>query len=189
MQIVQFPLVSQIEASIVQQCASRVLSETGPMLACAWPGELDATLDDLVPELGDSSRQKLTPAWRLTQKQRRRLLSPEFDAVYHVPDGLLLSRLILAAIRHSELSVVFTPEAVSQGHLARLLRLADRTAFQPADEHTPLRADWLVDVGSYNVDDKVLRIFCDQTDRLTRLTDLLAPLKLAGATLPEGPTP
>lgn len=188
MQTVQFPLVSQIEASTVQQCASRLLSETGPMLACAWP-ELDAGIDELGPELADRPQQEIAPAWRLTQRQRRRLLSPEFDAVYRVSDAVLLSRLILAAVRHSELSIVFAPEAVSQGHLTRLLRLADRTAFQPADENTPLRADWLVDIGSYNVDDKVLRIFCDQTDRLTRLTDLLAPLKLDGATLPEGPTP
>jgi hypothetical protein len=188
MQTVQFPLTSNVEATTVQECAGRLLSETGPMLACVWP-ELDAWLDELVPELSDNSRQDLAPAWRLTERQRRRLLSPEFYAVYPVPDALLLSRLILAAIRHSELSIVFSPAGVSRGKFASLLRLADRAAFQPVEESAPLGADWLLDVGSYDGDDEVIRIFSDQIDRLTRLTELLAPLNLDRATPPEGPRP
>lgn len=183
MQTAQFQLRTDVEVTTVQDCGSRLLNETGPMLACVWP-EMKSWLDDLVPELAGDSQEPPSPAWRLTPKERRRLLSPEFDAVYHVPDAMLLSRLILAAGRHSELSIVLAPADVSRGKFAGLLRLADRTAFQPADRDTPLRADWMLDVGSYNVDAKMIRIFAEQTDRLAQLTDLLAPLRLARAAPP-----
>lgn len=188
MQTATLSLTSHLEATTARDCASRLLCETGPMLACAWP-EVDSWLDELVPELADDTEQELTPAWRLTQRQRRRLLSPEFDAVYRVVEDVLLARLILAAVRHCELSIVFAPAAVSQGKFASLLRLADRTAFHPADKETPLRADWLLDVGSYDVDEKIVRIFADQTDRLAQLTDRLAPLRPDRTTRSEGCSP
>jgi hypothetical protein len=187
MQTAHFPITSTIEATTVQDCASRLMRETGPMLACVWP-ELNAWLDELVPELAGDPPQNLTPDWRLTEQQRRRLLSPEFDTVYRISDAVNFSRLILAALRHSELSVVFAPADVSQGKFASLLRLADRTAFQPAERDKPLRAEWLLDVGSYEVDDKVVRIFTDKADRLAQLTELLAPLRLERTAPSEGHT-
>jgi hypothetical protein len=185
MHTAQFPLTSSIEAATVQDCSRRMLRESGPLLACAWP-ELDDWLDELVPELSDVATQDLKPAWRLTEHERRRLLSPEFDAAYRVTDPTLLARLILAAVRHSELSVVFAPAAVSRGKFANLLRLADRTAFLPVNGEPPLRVDWLLDIGSYDGDDKVVRVFSDNTDRLTQLSDLLDPLNFDRTPPSEG---
>lgn len=188
MHVQQLYLRDSASAPVVRQCSGRLLEALGPMLAVAWP-ELESWLDEIVPELAADQPPQPFPEYELTARETKRLLTPEFDTIYPVSNEVLLARLLLAAMRHSELSIVLVPQHVSRGHLVSLLRLCSLMTLSTADLEKPLRAQWLLDVGSYDVDEKTVRLFTDREELLTELTFLLAPLCLADAPLPKDRSP
>jgi hypothetical protein len=169
-----------MDTQTIRRCSRTLLERLGPMLACAWP-EMPTWLDEIVPELAAEQPEPPFAHYQLKPREKVRLLTPEFDTLYPVSDEVLLARLLLAAIRHCELSIVLLPQHVSRGHVVGMLRLVSESRFQAPGPHRLLRARWLLDVGSYDADEKIIRVFTDRREDLDEFTARLAPFAIAVA--------
>jgi hypothetical protein len=178
----------QVDTQTVRRASRILLERLGPMLACAWP-DMPTWLDEIVPELAAEQPDPPFAPFQLNPREKQRLLAPQLDTLYPVSDEILLTRLLLAAIRHCELSIVLLPQHVWRGHVVGLLRLADESRFQAPEPHRPLRAIWLLDVGIHDADEKIIRVFADRHEDLEDVTALLAPLGAAGAPQQENRLP
>lgn len=145
----------------------------GPMYVRAW-SDHEEWLGSLAVDFSVYAIPDTIDSFQLTPDEiKRTLAGSEGNTVYSVSDANLFARILLASIRHSELSTVFMPVDLPRKTVVKLLRFADYFHYERDESKFPVRIPWLL--ASTTVDEECDAVYfvSNESERYESVSKLL----------------